>query len=606
MKNKIRVLAIAPYTSLKNTLERISHNRTDIELTVDIGLLKEGAYVLQKYNLANFDVILSRGGTMLEIKKVTDKPVFEIPITHLDILGIITLVENYVGKIAIVVYENIKKPIDLICDILHYDYDIFVIKSLSDSKNLLKELKNKDYTLIIGDAVATMHTADIGLQTLLITSGPLSINQAFDNIVNIYSYFITSSRQNSIYNTFVNSHNLHFLVLDSDGTIIFNTYNNSKHEAIYTCRSMLKSIQIESDSAIISHKRLSEGFFMIHASKEILMDSTYYFFNIRRSKFIHSQINGFKDIEIYNYHYLQEMMSEDYFNSRKIHHSIWKQLDLFVKSNTSILITSEPGTKKDKLALQIYLDSLKHSAPYYIINCINITPKELDNILNNDKSPIYTLYATIHFKDIHLLNNDLKIKLLNSLNDMSWMLKSRFIFTYELSQDPILLEKNLNDCNLIKIKTGSVEISIPPLADSTDMIANLSILCIYYQNLNNKSQFVGIEPEAYEIMYSYDWPGNFEQLQHVLNEAMLLCPNSKWITSKSIKKILLTEERTKTNINLNAKINTKQTMDNIIYDIVKIVLEEENLNQVKTAKRLGISRTTLWRILKNNSDDKKL
>ncbi|WP_426501183.1 helix-turn-helix domain-containing protein [Bacillus safensis] len=40
------------------------------------------------------------------------------------------------------------------------------------------------------------------------------------------------------------------------------------------------------------------------------------------------------------------------------------------------------------------------------------------------------------------------------------------------------------------------------------------------------------------------------------------------------------------------------TLDEIERRIIKTVLEEENMNQSKAAKRLNINRTTLWRKLK--------
>ncbi|WP_334196206.1 helix-turn-helix domain-containing protein [Muricomes intestini] len=43
-----------------------------------------------------------------------------------------------------------------------------------------------------------------------------------------------------------------------------------------------------------------------------------------------------------------------------------------------------------------------------------------------------------------------------------------------------------------------------------------------------------------------------------------------------------------------------QTLDDINYQIIQTVLNEEHGNKEKTSKRLGISRSTLWRILKNH------
>ena len=44
-------------------------------------------------------------------------------------------------------------------------------------------------------------------------------------------------------------------------------------------------------------------------------------------------------------------------------------------------------------------------------------------------------------------------------------------------------------------------------------------------------------------------------------------------------------------------LNLEGTLDQINRQIIHLVLEEESGNQSRTARRLGISRTTLWRLL---------
>ena len=46
-------------------------------------------------------------------------------------------------------------------------------------------------------------------------------------------------------------------------------------------------------------------------------------------------------------------------------------------------------------------------------------------------------------------------------------------------------------------------------------------------------------------------------------------------------------------------LDLNQTLEDINYQIIQRILEEEHGNKEKTSRRLGISRSTLWRILKN-------
>ena len=64
-----------------------------------------------------------------------------------------------------------------------------------------------------------------------------------------------------------------------------------------------------------------------------------------------------------------------------------------------------------------------------------------------------------------------------------------------------------------------------------------------------------------------------------------------------MKQILSQEPKPKVTISDDFLLNG--TLDEINYKIIQRVLLEENNNKEKTSARLGISRSTLWRILKN-------
>ncbi len=92
-------------------------------------------------------------------------------------------------KVGIIACENIAKSARVLCEVLHYNYNIFVIDSWNDVREKVQMLKDDDYSLIVGDTVSVAYAEQMGTQSMLLISGAESISQAFDNVVTVYNYY---------------------------------------------------------------------------------------------------------------------------------------------------------------------------------------------------------------------------------------------------------------------------------------------------------------------------------------------------------------------------------------------------------------------------------
>ena len=184
---------------------------------------------------------------------------------------------------------------------------------------------------------------------------------------------------------------------------------------------------------------------------------------------------------------------------------------------------------------------------------------------------------------------------------MSRTLRCRLIFTYETrtAETP----EDHYRLNAVKNYIGCVEIALPPLREHPESIANLAVLHIHQQNRIRGTSIAGLEPESIGVLEQYTWPQNLNQLRRVLNEAMLNT-DSPWITARDLRRILSTELRSAAPA-APGTINLHQLLSGIEYDAAMLILSEENMNQVRTAERLGISRTTLWRLLRRGPAEKR-
>lgn len=97
------------------------------------------------------------------------------------------------------------------------------------------------------------------------------------------------------------------------------------------------------------------------------------------------------------------------------------------------------------------------------------------------------------------------------------------------------------------------------------------------------------------LMKEFSWMQNLNQLYRVMKELVIL--EDFYISKEHVERILEKEEKYHTASPHTSSINLNKTLDEITYDIIQTILKEEGGNKEKTATRLGIGRSTLWRKL---------
>ena len=102
------------------------------------------------------------------------------------------------------------------------------------------------------------------------------------------------------------------------------------------------------------------------------------------------------------------------------------------------------------------------------------------------------------------------------------------------------------------------------------------------------------------LLQSFQWPHNYTQFRRVLGDLAVTAPRQV-ITAESVRELLRKERHmgvfSPHAENANAPLDLNRTLDEIDQDVAQRVVEETGGNQTAAAKRLGISRTTLWRLL---------
>lgn len=221
MNKKIRILAIAPYSGMQTLITQIASQYPTIEMTVFVGDLEEGASIASCYDHTDYDIIISRGGTAELIRKASQLPVIEIPISVYDILRSIKLSENFTEKYALIGFPSITQNAQFICDILQYNIDIYTIHSEKEGAHTLSQLSNNGYKMILCDMITNSLAQEYGLTSILITSGSESIQEAINRAIQTAEDYEKLNRKLQLEHAILSTAPFHILVYNEHNEILY-------------------------------------------------------------------------------------------------------------------------------------------------------------------------------------------------------------------------------------------------------------------------------------------------------------------------------------------------------------------------------------------------
>lgn len=178
----------------------------------------------------------------------------------------------------------------------------------------------------------------------------------------------------------------------------------------------------------------------------------------------------------------------------------------------------------------------------------------------------------------------------------------RILLTYEFRRkNKEVCRTDIQRIEAVKNILSIPEILLEPLQGRAEDIENYALLYIHHCNEQLGTNVVGLEPEAMGLLEAYPWNYNLRELERILREAVQTA-RAPWLSAAAIRALLRQEQETAREKNA-AGLNLHKTLAEIEYDIVREVLAEENMNQSAAAQRLGINRSTIWRILRRHERD---
>lgn len=280
-------------------------------------------------------------------------------------------------------------------------------------------------------------------------------------------------------------------------------------------------------------------------------------------------------------------------------------------SDCTVLLTGESGVGKNLLAKIIHYSGPRRKKPLLSINCATFTEELLASELFGYEKGAFTGAAaqkqglveiagggTLYLDEIAEMPPNLQAKILKVIEDKEFFrvggvkpIKVDVRFIAATNQNiGQAIDKGTFRRDLY-YRLNVMEIYIPPLRERKKDIEPLSRHFLKKHGPKYGKNIKGFAKSALEILKNYSFPGNVRELENIIERAVIL-EKSAYITPESLPHII-------TMFQIETLEPGKiKPLDEFEKEYAKSVVEMLGGNKAEAARLLGISRTSLWRMLK--------
>lgn len=282
-------------------------------------------------------------------------------------------------------------------------------------------------------------------------------------------------------------------------------------------------------------------------------------------------------------------------------------------TSATVLLIGENGTGKEMLARAIHEESLRSSEPFVAVSCAALPETLIESELFGHEKGSFTsaTYSrkgrfeladrgTLFLDEIGELAPSVQVKLLRVLQERAF---ERVGGTRTVSVDIRLIAASNRDLEK-EVEAGRfrrdlfyrlnvVPLTIPPLRNRPE---DIPILAAHFAA--KAAQKYGrptpeLDPALLDALLEYEWPGNVRELENLI-ERIVVLTNGPRLGVEFLPDQLL-------RVLPESNVSDESTLEGAVMAakrrIVINALESVGGNKVAAAKRLGISRSYLHRLI---------
>ncbi|MBD0372197.1 MAG: sigma-54-dependent Fis family transcriptional regulator [Pyrinomonadaceae bacterium] len=290
-----------------------------------------------------------------------------------------------------------------------------------------------------------------------------------------------------------------------------------------------------------------------------------------------------------------------------------KQARAAAATSATVLILGENGTGKELIARAIHEESPRARGPFVAVSCAALPETLIESELFGHERGAFTgAHAarkgrfeladggTLFLDEISELTPAVQVKLLRALQERSFErlggTKTTTVDIRLIAASNLDLEQEVEAGRFrsdLFYRLNVVPLTLPPLRERHEDVPLLAAHFAAKAADKHGRPPVELDPALIEALQEYDWPGNVRELENLIERLVVLTPGSRigieFLPDKMLR--ALPDTSTEDETTLEGAVNALKRR------MIVHALNMEGSNRVAAARRLGISRSYLHRLI---------
>jgi transcriptional regulator with PAS, ATPase and Fis domain len=628
-RNQMKIGVISPYPEFTSLVIKTAEHM-NISIGVHQGALQSGLkYAKKLIEEEKVNAIIARAPTADFIDEHVDIPIIKINVTNFDLMKTFQHAKEYSNKIVFIDHIDHEKLYDIpfIEEVLNIQ---IIVRRYYNEKDISEHIHSvaseQIADVIVGTAQCLTKTAiNRGIKSFVVNSSNEAVKDALERAKETSIIYGKEKLRQKHLETIISYAFDGVIATNEDGQVsVFNEI-----------ASKISGIKVQDITGKILKKTQHPLLKKLYgdgtaANKKVISFSNYSYVVNRipvdpqqecmvitfqeTNKLI--QLNSQLRSELYNRRFYAKYSFSDIISKSKIMEDTIELAKNYSHSDSNILIYGESGTGKELFAQSIHNESRRKSEPFIAINCAALPESLLESELFGYEEGAFTgakkggklgLFemaheGTLFLDEIGELPISLQARLLRVLQEKEVMriggeriipVNVRCIAATNRDLKQMIHENNFRKD--LYYRLNILQMKLPALRERREDI----LLLLDHLLQKHVEEKVTVDNELLDTISIYDWPGNVRELENVVERIIATGQTS----SPTIKQLILQDQMMYKRVQpqtIEVQVGTLKEMEVQLIEQLCMLYDG---NKQELAEALGVSRTTLWKKIKELETD---